>query len=396
VAKLNKKAENGKLFPIFICYFHRIVVILQHKTIIIKQMKRTIVSILLLITIGTGSSLSAQGIDDEPDLQTLYQQIDEAIDHSPQYIAKRRSQINDVQNAFLKERSLEKQFTLVEQLFELYKPFKNDSALYYADLCISLADSLHRKDMVGLYLAQKAHQCSNAGMYVESLDLLKRVDKQSLSREGLTKYYTAWMHVCGEIGSYTQQPEVRRNYYGLQDSYRDSVLAVAEEGSEEFLHLKMDVLNARQQFQDALDISDKWVGKVTDGTHEHAYAAFYRSMVYERLGNNSLLRYWLGKSALDDIKCAVNDQASLFMLADRLSQDGDHKRAHRYVVFCEQCNTAFSPQLRNYQVRYVANVMEALYQNSQARYSRLLTIGCVVVLLLLVVMVWLLLRQRRN
>ena len=360
------------------------------------QMKRTIAFFVLLMTIGMGSSLSAQESDEEIGLQELYQQIDDAIEHSPEYVAKRLSQIADTRKMLLSESSLEKRFALAEQLFELYKPYKNDSALYVADLCISLADSLNRKDMVGLYLSQKAHQCSNAGLYVEALNLLKKVDRQALGPEELTKYYAAWMHVCGEIGSYSQQHDEKWYYYGLQDSYRDSVLAVAEEGSEEYLHLKMDVLNARKQYQDALHVSDRWLKMVTDGTHENAFAAFYRSVVYEKLNNGHSQRYWLGKSALDDIKCAVNDQASLFMLAERLSEDGDYERAYRYVRFCEACNTAFSPQLRNYQVRYVADVMEAIHQNDQARYSRLLTIACVGGLLLLVVIVLLLFRLRRR
>lgn len=341
--------------------------------------------------------MSAQESNKEFDLQTLYQQIDDAIEQSPQYVAKRLGQITETRNMLSRESGLEKRFALAEQLFALYKPYRNDSALYFADLCISLADSLHRKDMKGLYLSQKAHQCSSTGLYVQSLDLLKRVDKQALGSEELTKYYAACMHVYGELGSYGQQEDEKNHYYALQDRYRDSVLAVAEQGSEEYLHLKMDVLTARRQYQDALAVSDNWLSKVTNGTHEYAFAAFYRSVVYDKLGNSRQLRYWLGKSALDDIKCAVFDQASLFMLAERLCEDGDYERAYRYVRFSESCNTVFSPQLRNYQVRYVANVMEAIYQNDQtrqARYSRLLVFACVGVLLLIVIVIGLLFARR--
>ena len=361
-------------------------------------MKRTITSFILLMSLGTGSLISAQPFDEEKDLQEIYQQIDDAIDNSAEYVAVRLRQITETQGKLLTESKLEKRFELAEQLFELYKPYKNDSTLYYADMCIALADSLGRKDMVGLYLSEKALQCSYTGMYVEALELLKKVDRQALGREELTKYYRAWMHVCGEIGSYDEQPEVRQKYYNLQDSYRDSVLAVAADGSEEFLHLRMDVLSARRQYQDALSFSNRWIGSVADGTHEKAYAAFYCAMVYEKLGNGRMLRYWLGKSALDDIKCAVFNQASLFMLAERLCDDGDYERAERYIRFSVACNTAFSPQLRNYQVRYLAHVMEALYKNSQTRYSKLLTIagvGTIILLGIIVCIAWLYLRQRR-
>ena len=359
------------------------------------DMNRKSVLMTILLIIGVTCPSSAQHSDSEADLQKLYQQIDEAIEHSPDYVAKRVKQITDLQKSFLAEDNSEKKLGMAERLFELYKPYKNDSALYFADICISLADSLHRSDKVGLYQSLKANQCSNTGRYVQALELLNRVDKKSLTPSGLTKYYAAWMHVCGEIGSHSQQESERQHYYDCQDAYRDSVLSVAEEGSEEYLHLKMDVLCARMQFQDALSVSDSWLSKVSEGTHEHAYAAFYRSMVYSRLGNSSKLRYWLGNSALDDIKCAVYDQASLFMLAERLCDDGDYDRAYSYMRFSEACNTVFLPQLRSYQVRYVANVMEKVYNHSQDRFTTLLVISCAVVLLLLVVMVWLLIRRRK-
>lgn len=357
-------------------------------------MNKKNVLLLFLLLVGTSSRLSARDTDTEVDLKTLYQQIDEAIDHSPNYVANRVLQITSARKSFFAENNQERKIVMAKQLFDLYVPYRNDSALYFADVCISMADSLHRYDEVGLYQSLKAYQCSNTGRYVESLELLKQVDKKMLSREGLTKYYAAWMHVCGEIGSFSQQENERQRYYGYQDGYRDSVLAVAEKGSEEYLHLTMDVLNARMQFQDALGVSDSWLDKVSEGTHEQAYAAFYRSVVYDKLKNSSQLRYWLGVSALADIKSAVFDQASLFMLAERLCDDGDYERAYRYMRFSEDCNTAFSPQLRNYQVRYVENVLEKVYQNSQDRYTMFLIIACAVVFLLLVAVVWLLIRRR--
>ncbi len=124
------------------------------------------------------------------------------------------------------------------------------------------------------------------------------------------------MHIYGELASYTQRQNVRQSYFDKQNAYRDSVMTVAEEGTEEWFHLKMDILSAQRHFQDALAISNSWQKIVKRGTHESAYAAFYRSMVYSQLNNHDMTCYWLGKSALDDILCAVMDQASLLFLAE--------------------------------------------------------------------------------
>ena len=353
-------------------------------------MKRTIAFIVLLTVIGTGSPLSAQDADHEQDLQELYRQIDDAIDHSPEYVAKRLGQIADTQKALRAESSLEKRFALAEQLFEFYKPYKNDSALYMADLCISLADSMNRKDMVGLYLSRKAHKCSSSGLYVKALDLLKRVDRRALGREELTIYYAAWMHLCGELGSYAQLSEEQLSYYVLQDAYRDSVLAVANEGSEEFLHLARVAVNfflglfvRGFQVRNHVANAAHAVIQVVELDGRLLHLAFQVAVGVFVFGNQQLL--------------FVNfDQASLFMLAECLCEDGDYERADRYVHFCEACNLAYSPQLRNYQVRYVANVMEAVCEYHKTRYARLMKIVCIGAVLLLGLVAWLLLRQKRR
>jgi hypothetical protein len=276
---------------------------------------------------------------------------------------------------------------MAEKLFWLYEPYKNDSALHYAELCISLADSLHRADLTGRFRSLLAYQCSQTDMYAESLEQLRMVNKSALDQTGLVDYYHAWMHVYGELGLYTQRQDVRQKNYDLQNHYRDSVLMVVEEGTEEWYHLKMDILNARRQFQDALHLSNQWIKKVTENSHESAYAAFYRSMVYANLNNHDMVCYWLGKSALDDICCAVMNQASLLFLAERLADDGDIKRAHRYAEFAKECNLVFCPRLRAYQVNPFVKVVEKNSQATQSKANLILYIASIVIFLLLIVLI---------
>lgn len=350
--------------------------------------------LLFIMVIGFVPTVSAQE-KESLDLDALYQQIDYAICQSPQYVAKRKQQIAACQDSLLNEKSVEGRVLMAEKLFRLYEPYRNDSAIHYAELCITLADSLHRPDLIGRFRSMLAYQCSTSDMHAESLELLRRVDKSALDNTGLVDYYNAWMHVCGELGSYTQRNDVRHHYFDLQDHYRDSVLMITKEGSDEWFHLKMDILSARRLYQDALELSNQWLQKVADSTHESAYAAFYRSMVYDHLNNHEMVRYWLGKSALDDIKCAVMNQASLLFLAEHLADDGDISRAHRYVEFAKECNLAFCPRMRYYQVNSVINVVEKSSQAAQSRANLILIIASIVIILLLLALFYTILLLRR-
>ena len=352
-------------------------------------------NLFLLLFLSLTTAVTAQ-TEESVDLHALYRQIDDAISLSPQYVAERERQITACRDSLLVEKDAEKSIQMAERLFLLYEPYRNDSALHYAELCISLASSLHRPDLVGRFRSMLAYQCSNSDRHTESLEQLRLVNRSALDNAGLVDYYHAWMHVCGELGSYTQREDVRLTYYGMQDAYRDSVLMVAKEGSEEWLHLKMDILNARRQYQEALAISDEWIKKVTDDTHEAAYAAFYRSVVYDILKNHDMTCYWLGKSALDDIRCAVMNQASLLFLADHLANDGDIDRANRYMEFAKECNQTFCPQMRAYQVNSVINIIEKNSQATQKRADRILKMAIGVIVLLLVALIYALLLIRKK
>lgn len=359
------------------------------------KMKQSIVVVLLTLAAGLVHAVPTQ-TDEEVDLDALYQEIDDAISQSPIYVAERENQITGWRNRLKKEKNVAKSMQMAEELFRLYQPYKNDSALYYAEVCISLADSLHRPDLVGRFRSMLAYQLSDADMFTESIEELHCVNKSALDSVGLVNYYHAWMHVYGELGSNTQRHAVRLKYYGLQDAYRDSVLMVADEGSEEWLHLKVDILCARQLYQDALELSSKWLQDVTDGTHEGAYAAFYRSMVYDKLKNHDQTYYWMGKSALDDIRCAVMNQASLLFLAERLANEGDISRAYRYAEFAKECNQIFCPRLRAYQVNSVISVIEKNNQMNQSRANRILIIASIVITLFIIALLFILYRLNRK
>ena len=359
------------------------------------HLKRTIIVILLLTVAVRFISATAQ-TNEAVNLQALYQEVDDAINQSSQYVSMRESQIDACRDSLLNEQNMEKRLTIAGKLFYLYQPYKNDSAIHYAQLCIDLADTLHRPDISGRFHSLLAYQCSNCNMYSESFEQLRLVNKSALSQDGLVDYYNAWMHVYGELGGLSQIKNMRQHYFDLQNLYRDSVMMVAKEGSEDWLHLKMDILSARRSFQDALSISNQWIKNVSPNTHESAYAAFYRSMVYDQLQNHDMKCYWLAKSALEDIRCAVRNQASLLFLAVQLANDGDIERACRYMDFTRDCNMDFCPRVRIYQIDPYISILEKRCQAAEAKADNTLIIAAVVIGLLLIVLIAIIIRKKKQ
>jgi len=353
----------------------------------------------LLSLVLVATQIHAQGVsfdEESVDLDALYEQIDDAISQLPHYVAERERKIAACRNNLVSEDSLEKRVQTAEQLFQLYRAFKNDSAQYYAELCIGFSETMNRPDLAGRYRSMLALQCSNTDMVAESLDLLRRVNRSALDKRGLVDYYNAWMHAYGELMSFTQREDMRQFYLDQQNLYRDSVMMVAEEGSEEWCHLKMDILTAKRHFQDALKVSNLWMKKVYNHTHEKAYAAFYRSMVYENLHNHDLTCYWFGVSALEDIHSGVMSQASLLFLAEKLVEDGDYERAMRYMAFCRSCNLTFNPHMRAYQLKSIIHIIEKDGDATHERLNQILIVSGIVFVILLLALIIVIVRKRKR
>lgn len=352
-----------------------------------------------LLSLGLiATQIQAQGIsynEESVDLDALYEQIDDAITQSPHYVAERERKIAVCRDSLQLDDNLEKRVKMAENLFRLYKSYKNDSAQYYAELCIGFSETMGRPDLAGRYRSLLALQCSNTDMVAESLELLRLVNRSALDKRGLVDYYNAWMHAYGELASFTQRQDMHQFYLDKQNTYRDSVMMVADEGSEEWCHLKMDILTAKRHFQDALKVSNQWLKKVYNGTHEKAYAAFYRSMVYENLHNHDLTCYWFGISALEDIRCGVMSQASLLFLAERLVEDGDYERAMRYMEFCRTCNLTFNSHLRAYQLNSIIHVIEKNGKAAQQQVYQILIGAGIAVLVLLLALIFVIVRKRK-
>ena len=86
----------------------------------------------------TGSVLA----DGKKSLKDYCTQIDEAIEHSADYVAAHEKKIGVARHALSLETTAKGKYQLNYQLYELYRSFVSDSAMYFLGKCITLADGM--------------------------------------------------------------------------------------------------------------------------------------------------------------------------------------------------------------------------------------------------------------
>ena len=346
-------------------------------------------SVFLLLT----AVINAQKLN----LDELYRQVDQEIEHFPEYVAQYEQQIAATRTDYQKAKTQQERYRLALALYEQYRAFQNDSALAYLNRAETLARQMNQPAQVGDIISRAAFQCSTAGLYNEALAFLRKVDKTQLDTLGLTHYYMAQMHVYGELGYYTQVSSMREGYYEKQAAYRDSLYNVIDHNSQDYMMQRILELLPQKRYQEATDLSDRWLKDMSPDSRDYAIASYYRYLIINNQMNPEQAEYWLCQSALSDIRHAVMDQASLLALAEKLNDEGELTHSYHYIRFTWECNNRFNTRMRNWQIAPILNVIDSNYKEQLARNTQVLTTSVIVVSILAVMLLGLLFfLHRRN
>ena len=370
--------------------------------------QRTVYTLLacLLVSAGWSEELDTLRFEYQPEkdikelnLPKMYKLVDDALEESGRYIADYESKLYKTKQAIAESSDDHQKLALTLDLSLMYESFNGDSTLAYTARALQMAGELGQPEVVADCQARMAYLCTFLGSQTESLTLLQRIDKSALTQDGLCNYYRSYMMVYGNLGGNCQIPAMREEFYQKHLTYMDSLLATAKPGSEMYLGHRQPQLVGEKRFEEALKMNDERLNMTQEGTHDNAIVSYSRYTIYNAMGNRDMAKYWLCKSALDDIRNAVMDQTSLISLAEMLDEDGDLERANRYIGFTWECNRRFSPHMRLWQMAPLLSAIEENFEAKILHKSRILTIwGGVVSLLSIffVIVLFCLFRQRKQ
>ena len=318
----------------------------------------------------------------EIDLEQVYRQLDEAISNTDKYTQEREQRILKYRTALEVTQDPAGQYQLCRRLYDEFQPYMNDSAIYYIDRCISLAEKMGDRVRVEQCQLQLAFQCTESGMYHEAMDILQGIDETKINdAQNRQKYYSTLSHLYAELGYYCKVPRLQREYYANGDWYR-ALIDTAVCSRDEALQIKEMQCFSAGNAKGALQYSDMRLNQVKEGTHEYAIVAFYRYLDYSLMGDSVQARYWVTQSALSDVRNAIMDQGALWELANMLMADGDVDRAYFYIHFAWQCANKFNTVKRNNQISPVLTTISDNYEATLQRANRQLLTMVVVASLL--------------
>ena len=341
--------------------------------------------ILSLVYIMCFSALTSSFAQNK-NIKDLYEQLDQAIKQSQYYINQKESRITKIKKQSRQGHTPQQLLTAYYKLYEEYKAYQSDSSIYYIHQAIDLAKRNNMKSDITKLRSLLALQYSTSGAFTEALHVLQSIDKKTLNNSNKKDYYIAFYHVYGELGfsNIHIDTDLSQEFYNKQNCCRDTLFSILSPNSEDYLMRKEVLLTSQNKLKEALKINDIRLSKCKKGSHEYGIVVYYRYLIYRSLKDEDMVKYWLLQSAICDVKCAINDQASLWILAEILSKEKDVERSYKYINFSWNANKRFCTRIRSWQISPVLGTIDHNYQAELKKVNHRLIFAIICVSLLVI------------
>lgn len=246
------------------------------------------------------------------------------------YVKQKKDKINNIQSLLnIDNLSLQQQYDIYLKLYWEYEKYIADSAVYYMEKNVNIANLLKDNDLQYQSSLLLASIYSTKGFYIESKKILESIDTKTLTNDQLGDYY----HTYSKFYSHYGQSNENDPFYARSEEYRDSLLMILPHDSFNYKIEYASKLaygneyNTPEAEKYILDLLDE----LPDTNPERAMAAYLASEIYRRAGDYDRQEIYLMMSAITDIKNCKKDNASMQSLALVYYKKEDINQAFRFM-----------------------------------------------------------------
>ena len=259
------------------------------------------------------------------------------LDNKENYIANKEQKIQNLKQMLnISNLSLLQQYDLHLKLYEEYKKYISDSAVYYIQHNVDISKQIGDSELQSESEMLLAWAYSTKGMYIESKQLLDNIDRRNLSARLFPLYYDTYNGFYSHYG----QSNDHIYYYQKSELYRDSLLSVLLPETQQYqIEYATKLL-----YQGDNETEERLLGlldKLSDNNPDRALVAFLLGQMYKNRGNLEKQKEYFSISAITDILNCIKDNASQQSLALTFYKEGDIDQAYRFIqsamndaIFC--------------------------------------------------------------
>jgi hypothetical protein len=287
--------------------------------------------------------------------------LDSTIKNRSLYINAQYAYIHDVkQQLEILDISAGQQYQVYQNLFYAFKTFNCDSAFYYAEKKLKIAETLQKQDWID---ESKLHLSSVfyiIGMYKEAFDLLNTLDKSRLTDYLKVQYYNNYKEIYAYYSA-TNNVYVRQ-YKRVSNLYRDTLLSVLSPETNHYRIVYAEKLTEEGKLSEAEKILNNALSRIQYKKQEFAVLNYALACVYREKGDIESAKMYFAVSADTDIRNAIKENAAMQALAILMYEAGDLNRAYEYIKCSLEDAIFCNARLRTIEISQIFPIIDTAYQ----------------------------------
>lgn len=306
-------------------------------------------------------------------MDSLLRKLDDAVKQRSVFLSQKEAQIADIKIRLKAAAGdNDSEYRIYGELFEAYKNFQMDSALFAAEQRMDVAERTGNELNKVISSMNLAEVMMGTGMYKEAFDLLDNQSRSKQPLEVLTYRYHLYHSLYVLMSGYSISATQKESYRKKTIQYKDSILSVLPEDQIGFQMVKTTRLLAEGQLDEALKVGLACYQRFGTNNQAIAMSAYTLAEVYRAMGNRAEEKKYLAISALGDLRGAVKEYISLRALAVMLYEDGDIGRAYDYTKCAMEDAIFCNARLRALEISQMLPIINESYgAKIQAEKKRL-------------------------
>lgn len=344
-------------------------------------------------------SCSEHKSDNDSDLQSLYRELDLEIAKSRDYEIEKENRIAGLREKSELSRDRKQKTEMINRLIEEFDAYNADSALYYIGYNLRRPAVLTIPGEYTRLLIKRADVLAHAGLFLDALNVMQQIPRDSLSPSLLEPYYSTYCATYQYLSEYTNEHESEFENERLRALYADSLRQVVDPESFNHLVYVMAEKARKGETETAISVLSSNLKGYQSGSREYSILASTLAYICKIAGKENDYKRYLVLSAISDVRGAVKENMSFREVATFMFEDGDVERANRYLKKSIADANFYSALMRNAQSSKMLPVIDDAYSSLQNRLNerlRLMVWTSSILSIVLVITILLILKQFKS
>lgn len=319
-------------------------------------------------------------------LDSIFHALDVEINKSSFYEQKKDSFIQQLHTAYIAcpEESEEK-YRLCKRLSDEYLRYNYDSAYCYLKQSLAWAITHKDKHEEMYNRLSIAYFLASTGYETEAYIYMQQLPRESLTSDLRSRYYLIYWKLYSILQTSDRNSDNSDTFKKLATAYSDSthIYGIKPE-MDEYWYNKLDSLFATGNEAACLEL----LNACEKQTRQYALLSYIMARNYEKCSREDEALIYYAQATIADIRSNTRDHGALPILALKLLERGDVKRAYTYIHYSYKAVTLFNGKLRSMNIIPILTIIEKVHLEMMVRNQHILhalvaSISVMVVLLLI-------------